>query len=325
MKVLLTGASGFVGSHILDSLRARGIPTALLLRPASNRRFLKEHLGEVEILTGSITEPASLGEAMSGITHVIHCAGCTRAVRETEFDEINHTGARNVVTALNQSSSATQLVHISSLAVAGPATPADPARESGTPAPISVYGRSKLAGELAVRNLCQADFTILRPPAVYGPRDDGFLSMFKAVKLHLLPRTNATQALSMVFVRDLAEAVVRCLDHPKAAGKTYFVASREIVTGRVMAREIAGLMRQWTLPLPMPPFLLWPVCLFEQMRSRITGKASLLSLQKFAELRARGWVCDPGLFEKEIGCHCTTTLKAGISETLSWYRHHRWI
>jgi nucleoside-diphosphate-sugar epimerase len=325
MKVLLTGASGFVGSHILDSLRARGILTALLLRPTSNRRFLEAHLRDVEVRTGSITDPASLAEAMSGITHVIHCAGCTRAVREAEFNEINHIGARNVVAALNGSSSVTRLVHISSLAVAGPATPASPARESGPPAPISVYGRSKLAGELDVRNLCRAEFTVLRPPAVYGPRDDGFLSIFKAVKLHLLPRTNAAQSLSMVFVRDLAESVVRCLDHPGAAGKTYFVASREIVTGRLMAEEIATQMRQWTLPLPMPSALLWPVCLFEQIRSRLTGKASLLSLQKFAELRAPGWVCDPGLFEKEIGCHCTTTLKAGISETSGWYRHHGWI
>jgi nucleoside-diphosphate-sugar epimerase len=325
MKVLLTGASGFVGSHILDSLRARGIPTALLLRPASNRRFLKEHLVAVEVRTGSITESASLAGAMSGITHVIHCAGCTRAVRQAEFDEINHIGTRNVVTALNGSSSVTRLVHISSLAVAGPATPANPARESHTPAPISVYGKSKLAGELEVRNLCRADYTVLRPPAVYGPRDDGFLSLFKAVKLHLLPRTNATQALSVVFVRDLAESVVKCLDLPGVVGKTYFVANREIVTGRLMAHEIAASMQRWTLPLPMPPVLLWPVCLFEQMRSRLTGKASLLGLQKFAELRAPGWVCDPGLFEKETGCHCTTTLKAGISEALGWYRHHGWI
>ncbi len=325
MKVLLTGASGFVGSHILDRLRAQGIPTALLLRTTSNKRFLQEHLGAVEIRTGSITEPDSLPGAMAGITHVIHCAGCTRALRGADFLEINSVGTRNVVTALNGSPNVRRLVHISSLAAAGPATPANPARELDAPSPISVYGRSKLAGELEIRSQCRADFTILRPPAVYGPRDDGFLSMFKAVKFHFLPRTNASQALSVVFVRDLAETVVQCLDHPGVAGKTYFVASREIVTGRLMAQEIARLMRHWTLPLPMPAALLWPVCLFEQMRSRLTGKPSLLSLQKYVELRAPGWVCDPGLFEKEIGCQCATTLKAGIAETLSWYRQHQWI
>jgi nucleoside-diphosphate-sugar epimerase len=325
MKVLLTGASGFVGSHILDSLCAQGISTALLIRPTSNRRFLQEHLDAVEVRIGSITEPDSLSRAMSGITHVIHCAGCTRALREADFDEINHVGTRNVIAALNGSPSVRRLVHISSLAAAGPATPAKPARELDAPSPISVYGRSKLAGELEVRSLSRPDFTILRPPAVYGPRDDGFLSIFKAVKFHLSPRTNATQALSMVFVRDLAETVVSCLDHPEAIGKIYFVSSREIVTGRLMAKEIAGLMQQWTLPLPMPTLLLWPVCLFEQMRSRLMGKPRLLSLQKFVELRAPGWVCDPGLLERETGCRCKTPLKAGVSETLSWYRQHGWL
>jgi nucleoside-diphosphate-sugar epimerase len=325
MKVLLTGASGFVGSHILDRLRADGIPTALLLRPSSNRRFLQQHLGAVEVRTGSITQPDSLPEAMAGITHVIHCAGCTRALRGSDFDEINHVGTRNVVIALNGSPSVRRLVHISSLAAAGPATPANPAQESGTPSPISVYGQSKLAGEVEVRSLCRPDFTILRPPAVYGPRDDGFLSMFKAVKFHFLPRTNANQALSVVFVRDLAEIVVKCLDHPGVVGKTYFVANREMVTGRVMAQEIAAQMRHWTFPLPMPAAMLWPVCLFEQMRSRLTGKPSLLSLQKYVELRAPGWVCDAGLLEMEMGCQCPTTLKAGIAETLSWYRQQQWI
>ena len=94
-------------------------------------------------------------------------------------------------------------------------------------------------------------------------------------------------------MRDLAEAVVTCLDHPAAAGKTYFVAAREVVTARSMAEEIAAQMNVWTLPLPLPTALLWPMCLAQEMASRLTGKPNVLSLQKFAELRAPGWVCDP--------------------------------
>jgi len=326
LKILLTGASGFVGSHILDSLRRRGLDTALLLQPTSNRRFISPHLPDVEFRPGSIGEPDSLTQAMADITHVIHCAGVTKAIRATGFYEVNQAGTRNVVSAVNgQVGRVQRFVHISSLAAAGPAQRERPAREGDAPQPVSEYGKSKLAGELEVRNHCRAEYVILRPPAVYGPRDGEFLRLFRAVKNHLLPKPGGAQALSMVFVKDLAEAVVTCLMHPAAAGKTYFVAAREVVTARAMAKEIAAQMEVWTLPLPLPAALLWPICLAQELASRLTGRPNVLSLQKFAELRAPGWVCDPMRFERETGCTCPTTLKKGIAETLSWYREHHWL
>ena len=326
MKILLTGASGFVGSHILDSLRRRGLDTALLLRPTSNKRFIAAHLPDVEVRPGSIGDPESLGQAMAGITHVIHCAGTTKAVRMAGFYEANQVGTRNVVSAVNgQAGRVQRIVHISSIAATGPAVPEKPAREEDAPQPVSEYGKSKLAGELEVRNHCRAEYVILRPPSVYGPRDAEFLRLFRAVKSHLLPKPNGAQALSMVFVRDLAEAAVTCLTHPAAAGKTYFVAAREVVTARAMAEGIAAQMNTWTLPLPLPAALLWPICLAQELASRLTGKPNVLSLGKFIELRAPGWVCDPTRLERETGHTCTTTLQKGIAETLSWYLEHDWL
>jgi dihydroflavonol-4-reductase len=326
LKILLTGASGFVGSHILDSLRRRGLATALLLRPTSNKRFITSHLPDVELRLGSIGDPESLRKAMGGITHVIHCAGATKAVRLDGFNEANQTGTRNVVSAVNgQAGHVQRVVHISSIAAAGPALREKPAREEDPPQPVSAYGKSKLAGEMEVTNHCRADYVILRPPPVYGPRDGELLRLFRAVKTHLLPRLSGAQALSMVFVRDLAEAVVACLTHPAAASRTYFVASREIVTAQDVAEEIASQMNVWTLPLPVPTALLWPMCLAQELASRLTGKPNVLSLQKYAELRAPGWVCAPERLERETGCTCSTTLQAGIIETLNWYREHHWL
>jgi len=326
LKILLTGASGFVGSHILDSLRRRGLATALLLRPTSNQRFIASHLPEAELRPGSIGDPESLQQAMAGITHVIHCAGATKAGRVSGFYEVNQAGTRNVVSAVNgQGGQVQRVVHISSLAAAGPALPERPMREEDAPRPVSEYGKSKLAGELEVRNHCRAEYVILRPPAVYGPRDAEFLRLFRAIKHHLLPKLSGGQALSMVFVRDLAEAAVTCLTHPAAAGKTYFVAARQVLTARAMAEEIAAQMNVWTAPLPLPTALLWPICLAQELMTRLTGKANVLSLQKFAELRAPGWVCDPARLERETGCACPTILKRGVAETLTWYRQQNWL
>jgi nucleoside-diphosphate-sugar epimerase len=282
-------------------------------------------LSGIELRTGSIDDPGSLQRAMADITHVIHCAGATRASRIAGFYVVNQAGTRNVVNAVNEQGRIQRLVHISSLAAAGPAQPDKPAREQDPPRPVSEYGKSKLAGELEVRDHCRAEHVILRPSAVYGPRDAEFLRLFQAAKCHLLARLGGGQALSLVFVRDLAEAVVTCLDHPVASGKTYFVASREVVTARRMAEEVAAQMNLWTLPLPVPLALVWLMCLAQEVRSRLTGKPNVLSIQKFAELRAPGWVCDPTLLERDTGCVCPTTLKTGVAETLSWYREQHWL
>lgn len=324
--MLLTGASGFVGSHILDRLQQESFKTAILLRSTSDTKFLQPHLPRTELRLGSVTDCGSLREATAGITHVIHCAGRTKAVRVSEFYEVNQMGTRNLVEALNaQQAGVSRLLHISSLAVAGPATPQSPAREDAPPRPVSEYGKSKLAGELEVRERCRFPFTIIRPPVVYGPRDTGVLSMFKAVSKHVLPRPKKTQALSVVYAKDLAEAVVACLRHPETAGKTYFAASSEIVTSRGMAEEIAAQMRRWTVPCPIPPPVLWMVCLLQQLISQVTGKPSLLNLSKYAELRAPGWVCDASKLQQEIGFACRTPLQQGIAETLDWYKRERWL
>jgi 2-alkyl-3-oxoalkanoate reductase len=315
-----------VGSHILDSLCARGIPVAVLLRASSSRGFIQERLREVEVRSGSICDAASLKPALAGVTHVIHCAGCTRARRNEDYYEINHLGTRNIVEALNaRGGSPARLVHISSLAVTGPAPAARPAREDDAPRPVSEYGKSKLAAEGEVTAGYRGPFVVLRPPAVYGPRDNGFQAVFKAVKRHLLPRTSARQSLSLVYVKDLAEAVAACLDHPAATGRTYFVAGREVVTLGAMGREIAGQLKVWTVPVPLSPALLWPVCLFNEGWGRLTGTARLMNLQKHAELRAPGWVCDPSRLEREVGCTCPTELRRGIPETLAWYTRHGWL
>jgi nucleoside-diphosphate-sugar epimerase len=327
MKVLLTGGNGFVGSHIVDALVAQRIPLVLLLRDTSSTRFIEPHLGGVEVRVGSLDDGASLREALAtGVTHVVHCAGLTKAVRIHEFYDVNQAGTRRLVDAVNECGGVERLVLVSSLAAAGPASAGRPARETDPPHPVSEYGRSKLAGEREVTEHCAVSFTVLRPPSVYGPRDGEFLRLFRATKAHVLASFGGgRQELSFVYVKDLAGAVVAALSHPAADRETFFVSDPQPATAGDFARRIAAAMGTWTVPLALPTAALWPVCAFEEWRARVRGRANVLSRQKYPELCAPAWTCDPSRLRDCLGYTCPTSLDEGIRETLAWYRGDGWL
>jgi nucleoside-diphosphate-sugar epimerase len=126
-------------------------------------------------------------------------------------------------------------------------------------------------------------------------------------------------------VKDLAAATVHCLTHPVARCNTYFVANSEVITARQMAEEVADQSGTWGVPLPLPNSVLWPLCLFSECWSRFSGKASVLSLQKYQEVKAPGWVCDSGKLTRDTGYECKTGLSEGITQTLKWYREYGWL
>lgn len=327
MKVLLTGANGFVGSHVLEALLATGVATVVLLRQTSSRGFIESLLKQVEVRTGSLTEPAALRAALRDITHVIHCAGKTKALRRSEFDLVNRQGTRQVVAAINEAGpTCRRLVLMSSLAASRPAAATAPAREDEPSAPPSAYGRSKLAAEREVREHCRAEFVILRPAAVYGPRDRDFLMLFKAVRAGFCPRFDGgRQPLSLVFAKDLAQATVACLAHPAAAGKVIHVASPEVVTSGALAEQVAELLGKRPFSPSLPGAVLWPVCVLADLAARLSGQPRILGRAKYPELRAPGWVCDTSRLRDEIGFTCATSLRQGLTETLDWYRAHGWL
>jgi nucleoside-diphosphate-sugar epimerase len=327
LKVLLTGANGFVGSHILDSLLQRQVATAVLLRPGCDRRFIQPHLSRIQIHAGSINDPSSLNTALQDATHVIHCAGATRALRPAGFFEANQVGTRNVVEAVNRrGDQVRRLVHISSLAAGGPAGPDRPAREDDPPSPASAYGQSKLAGETEVVRGCRVPFVLVRPPAVYGPRDAAFLPLFKMARSHFQVRfVGGLQALSLVYVSDLAEVIVELLTHPAAAGQTYYAAAPQSLTPCQIELAISACLKVRTLTLPWPVPCLWPFCLALDLYARLTGKPQLLALHKYPEFRVRGWVCDVSKLQRETGLTCPTSFQEGAAGTLEWYRAEGWL
>jgi dihydroflavonol-4-reductase len=321
LKILLTGASGFVGSHILDSIRSRGLSCVLLMRPCSNKRFISGHLESVDMKLADFSSPEALAPVMAGVTHVLHCAGCIRALKREDFYAGNQGITRNLVAAANQAG-VQRFVHISSLAAAGPARPDLPANPD-QPGPVSEYGRSKLAGEDEVRSGFRGEHVILRPSAVYGPRDLEFLRLFKAAKRYVI--AGSSQALSLVYVKDLAEATVECLAHPAAPGRTWFLANWEVVTVRQMGQAVAALMKRKVVAIPLPNMLQLGLCVAGELQSWITGRPNVLSLQKYAELRAPAWVCSPEPLRRELGLECPTNMQEGLRQTLAWYLEQGWL
>jgi nucleoside-diphosphate-sugar epimerase len=258
---------------------------------------------------------------------VVHCAGCTKALNPRDYFEANQVATRRLVEAIDRHApSLDRLVHISSLAASRPATSAAPATEEMDSAPVTVYGRSKLAGELEIRERCRVPFTILRPAAVYGPRDTDFLNLFKAVRNRVVPVVRrGRQELSLVYAGDLAQSVVVALEHPGGDSGIYHVAEPQPVTSRELAGEIARQVGVRPLFTPLPLALLWSICAGRDLISRISGRPHILSRQKYAELIAPGWVSGTNRLRQDLGFVCRTGLREGIARTLDWYRGRRWI
>jgi nucleoside-diphosphate-sugar epimerase len=325
LRVLLTGASGFIGSRVLARLVARGISTVVLVRSTSSRSLMGEGLGCVDVREGSLGDAASLAVAMEGVTHVIHCAGKTKVLRESEFEEVNVGGTRKLLGAAI-GAGVSRIVHLSSLAAVGPARSDRPAMEGDEVRPVSAYGRSKLGAERVLLGEGGVQSLVLRPGGVYGPGDRDFLELFRAVKRGLCPMFDGgRQELTLVYVEDLVDVVVGCLDAEVEGNRIYHVANSEVVTAGELASGVAAVMgcRPWKVWLPSG--LLVPLSWGAELVSRVTGRPGILGVDRRKELMASGWVCDVSRLVRETGLECRTGLREGLERTVAWYREAGWV
>lgn len=304
MRVLVTGATGFIGQALAARLAGRGDRVRALVRATSDTARLRA-LG-VELVEGSLAA-ADLDAALDGCDAAVHLAGAVKASRPGDFLAVNGAGTRAVAQACRQAARAPVLVYVSSLAAAGPA-PGRPRTEEDPPAPVSRYGESKLAGEAAVREVAsRVPASIVRPPVVFGPGDREFLPpLARMVRLGVALRGPAAPArLSLVHVDDLCAGILAVLDRgarvaAEGPGGTYFLADgplawEEVV--RAAAGPAAGRLR--FLPVPLAAVAL--AALGSDLWARASGRPAMLSLDKLRELRQPDWTCDAGRARRELG------------------------
>jgi nucleoside-diphosphate-sugar epimerase len=323
VNVFVTGATGFVGAHLVKTLRARGDSVTALVR----RRALAEQQGwgsDVRLVNGDLGDEAALHEACAGADVVYHVAGKISARDLTDFMVTNRDGTANVLEAARDGG-VRRFVYVSSLAVGGPTVPGHPIDESRPPAPVTNYGRSKLAGEVLVQAMPMA-WTIIRPPVVYGEWDRSTLKIFQLAKRGVVPLFgDGSQELSVIHAEDLAHAIVAAGTGAAAAGRVYYAAHPGLTTSRALALAIGHALGQRPRIMGVPPVvvrgLLWTIGTI----AHIAGRATLLSPDKGDEYLAPAWTCRSDALTRDTGWRAEVDLETGVQRAANWYREAGWL
>jgi nucleoside-diphosphate-sugar epimerase len=333
VKVLLTGGTGFVGPATARALAAAGHQVRCLVRRSSDLGPLSG-AGPLEFAIGDVAEAPTLPPALAGCEAVVHLAGLTRTVTPAAYYRVNADGTGNLAAAA-AAAGVKRFVHCSTLAVAGPMAADRPAREEDPPAPVSHYGRSKLAAEEAVRRHAgEVETVIVRPPIVYGPRDRDFFEVFKmaALGVALKPGLVGEKRYSMVYVDDLGRAIALALDRGRPAGAehdgsgVYYVSDGGVHAWADVIRAAGrALGRANTVVVPVPETLSWGAGLWGELYGRVTGKAQILSFDKIREVAGPGWACETGRARADLGYEPEWPLERGLEAAASWYREQRWL
>ncbi|MFH1011547.1 MAG: NAD-dependent epimerase/dehydratase family protein [bacterium] len=323
---LLTGGTGFIGSHLSEEMARAGWRVRALVRKPTKPRWLQGL--DVDIAKGDVEEPSSLPSALKGAELVLHCAGLTKANRLSDYMKANAQGTQALVEACVRAG-VRRFVYCSSQAAMGPATRARPRVEEDASEPITDYGVSKLEGERAVQNCSgQMEWMILRPPAVFGPRDEQFLPLFRMIKRYgRYPAFGRDErSYSWVFVRDLVSALRLAAQTETGLNEIYFVADDSPVTWREISEIATSLHKGRVRPLPYLPLpVLQIIALFSEGAARLRGKAALFNRQKLAEILAPGWVVSSEKIRRRLGFQCQTPLAEAVRETVDWYEGQGWL
>ena len=333
-KILVTGATGFIGMHLVKRLADQGHEVICLVRSTSNRRKLQSLKARIDC--ADLSAPETYRDRLKEVDAVFNLAGVTKAIRRADFVSGNVQAARLLAQTMSSLSTSAPLIHISSLAAAGSSGFDQQRVEGDPPQPVSQYGSSKLDGERAIAEFAkQLPISIVRPPIVIGPGDQDGFEMYKSIArigVHVVPSLRDHQ-FSLIHVLDLCDALVNVLEHGQRLDRegtldkgVYFAADDTTPTyaelgsmiGRSLGRESVRLIR-------CPAGIIWPVAAFNQLWAKLRQRPHILNLDKIREAAAGSWTCSADRLKRETGFQISTPLQNRLDQTARWYIENGWL
>ncbi len=322
----MTGGTGFIGSHLVEALLQQGVEVRCLLRKRSDLKWLAGL--PIEAAFGDCNDGASLEEAVREVDQIFHLAGVTKAVEEKTYFKVNALGTENLIRAcLKNNARLQKFIYLSSQAAAGPCRNGDKKKESDLCEPVSAYGRSKRRGEeLALAFARQVPLLILRPCAVYGPRERDIYTFFKLLSRRIKPcLSGEDQHMSLCYVEDIVQAILLAARSQESGGEIFFISDGQDYSMEEIGDIFAQVMGVNAFSVRIPEWKMMSVASFSEYFSKLSGKPPLLSKGKVEEILRRNWVCDITKAKRNLGFEPRTPLKQGAQLTYQWYKKEKWL
>jgi len=322
----VTGGTGFIGSHLVEALLKKGIQVRCLLRKTSDLKWLKGL--PIEVNWGDCNDKNSLREAVQGVEQVFHLAGVTKAVHEKTYFEVNAFGTENLIHACLENNPRIQkFIYLSSQAAAGPCRNGNKKKESDQCKPVSPYGQSKQMGEeLALAHAQELPLLILRPSAVYGPRERDIYTFFKLLSKRIKPcLPSKDQHISLCYVEDIIQAILLAAQVKGSSGEIFFLSDGQDYRLEEIGDIFAQAMGVNAFCIRVPEWMIIGMASFSEYLSKLSGKPPLLNKGKVEEILQRNWVCDITKAKTALGFEPHISLAQGAKLTFEWYKKENWL
>jgi len=318
MKILVTGGTGFVGSHLIRELLGGGRNRVHALVRDSRRLHACDFNEKVSLVHGDLFAADPFPE---DIELVFHLAAVTKVVSAREFTRVNVEGTRSLLDKLKPLKNLQKVVLLSSLAAAGPSRRGEPLREEMPAEPVSRYGKSKLAQEKIFAESCPVPFVIIRAPIVFGPGDMDMLDAFRIVRKGLIPILGgAERRYSVIYVKDLVRGMIVAAMSP-CRNEIFYVANPEAIEWRSFMEQVSRLLgRPNARTIHVPEILGRLLAEFSEVRIRALGRKAIFNRDKFSEMRYPAWVCSAEKIGARLHFQPRSALRTALEETIDWYR-----
>ena len=330
-NILITGASGFIGSYIVEEALRQGMDTWAAVRKSSSKEYLRDE--RIHLLELDLSSRERLVQQLEGFSfdYIVHAAGVTKSLHAEDFWKVNTEGTKNLVDAILQlQMPIKRFVYLSSLSIFGPIAEKRPYREiteDDTPKPNTAYGKSKLEAERYLDSIGNNfPYIVLRPTGVYGPREKDYFLMAKSIKGHMDFSVGfRRQDITFVYVQDVVQAVFLAFDHGMS-GRKYFLSDGKVYQSSAFSNYIhKELGRPWWIRIKAPIWVLRVVTSIGERIGHLTGKITALNKDKYHILKQRNWRCNIEPTMDELGYHPHYDLEKGVKLTIAWYKENNWL